>query len=105
MEQEFISKLKKMEQELTDLKSGKKISTAVKFNMYKNKEFSGLKKVYKITYADGDQPIITDAIFRKMPMMLTSPSGNVQYIIFFGQGSAVSPDLYSTREIVKVEAL
>ena len=104
--QEFAARIKRLEQELTNLKSGKRIISTVKFNRYYNRTLPETHNAFKITYANGDQPIITDIVGGRFIWMVSTPVNNTQYIkLAFGIGEAGIPNILSTREIVKVEAL
>ena len=103
---EFATKIKQLEQELTALKSVKKISSTVSVSVYPRRELPSGHNMCKITYKEGDQPIITEVIGSRFAWMIGEPIGNVQYIKLADNISEYgTPSVYSTREIIKVEAL
>ena len=103
---DFASKIKSLEQELTDLKTGKKISSSVNFSLYHAKTLPETHNRFRITYADGDQPIITDIVGGRFGFYVDKPRGNTQeFKIIQDISEAGIPNILSTREIVKVEAL
>ena len=92
-------RLKGYKRELLNLKQVKRASTNSRYFIYK---VTGDQVYYSwlITYADGDQPIITE-VLSYYDTSLSAPATNQQYIFSFSQASAQLTVL-STRQIESV---
>lgn len=97
---ELWKKIKAVKQELLDLKQIKKASVASKY--FTTTVSQPQSMVIKITYNDGNQPIITEAL-TDASVAFSTPVGNVQYMSTFSQ-YASEITLFSTREIKSAEA-
>lgn len=96
---ELVRELKSLRQEILNLKQVKRASTNSRYFIYKV-EGDAQYFSWEITYADGDQPIVSE-VFSYQQTALSSPVGNKQYIFSFAQASAELTVL-STREILDV---
>ena len=92
-------RLKGYKRELLNLKQVKRASTNSRYYIY-NVTGDQVYYSWRITYADGSQPIVTE-VLSYYDTSLSAPSGNQQYIFSFSQASAQLTVL-STREIVSV---
>lgn len=90
-----------LKQELLNLKQIKKASCASKY--FSTTIPQPQSMIVKITYKDGEQPIITEAL-TDAATAFSTPSGNTQYMSTFSQ-YASEIILFSTREIEKVEEI
>lgn len=99
---EMWQELKRMKQEILDLKQVKKASSVSKY--YIHTESAGqYYNSWKITYKDGIQPIIAE-VLSYSDTALSSPSGNEQYLFSYSQ--AINDiTVLSTREIIKIEGI
>ena len=105
----FQQTLKELEDELRNLKSPQgaiKNIPAYFYELISPQQFK-----YKITYADGDNDIITRMYTvgtSYVGHILTKPSNNTQYLLINDVGSQVDWDsilFESTREILSVQAV
>ena len=104
---EFTEKLINLEKEIIALKTAKKIGIDIDFNI-KNFTPTTASDTFKITYKEGSQPIISEVFFQSVgdrSHALTTPSGNIQYIVLTLGGNIQPFTVYSTREIEKIEAI
>ena len=100
--EELWRKLKDFKRELLNHKQSKKVGTNCKYYIY-NVSGDAFHNAWKITYASGDQPIISE-VFSYYHTSLSAPNNNEQYIFSFSQASA-QLTVFSTREIINVEGL
>lgn len=96
---EMWKKMRRMKNELLDLKQIKKASCVSRY--YTKTITQPNSMIIKIYYKSGSQPIITEAI-SDAATAFSAPSGNVQYMSSFSQ-YATEIILFSTREIESVE--
>lgn len=92
-------KLNGYKQELLNLKQIKRASTNSKYYSFTVNSAQTYTS-WLITYADGDQPIITE-VLSYYDTSLSAPFGNQQYIFSFAQVSSQLTVL-STRQIINV---
>ena len=94
--------LKRMKQEILDLKQIKRASSASKYYSFTKKD-DNYYNVWKITYKDGNQPIISE-VLSYADTALTSPNNNIQYLFSYSQIISEITVL-STREILDIERI
>ncbi len=92
-----------LQQEILDLKQVKPANCASKYYVYEVEMTGEYYADWKITYKDGDQPIIAE-VLSDATNALSSPSGNVQYLFTYSHMSSTIIIL-STREIDNVEGV
>ena len=101
MENTLQARIKKLQQEVLALKTAKKAGLLIISYSYNESAFNISPGLYKITYEDGNQPIITfDYSSGKGTMF--APEGNEQYIYYLITG-VIELNLQSTRPIISVE--
>ena len=101
MENTLQERIKRLQQEVLALKTAKKAGLLIKSYSYTDSAFNISPGLYKITYEDGNQPIITfDYSSGKGTMF--APEGNVQYVYYLIT-AVIELNLQSTRPIVSVE--
>lgn len=96
---EMWRKIKNMRQEILNLKQVKKANCASKYYVY-TISVEDYYHNWKITYKDGDQPIIAEA-FSYADTSMSAPAGNIQYVFSFAQ-VLTDITILSTREIDSV---
>lgn len=95
-------RIKKLQQEVLALKTAKKAGLLLQTETYTVPGFDYATGLYKITYDDGNQPIITTD-YSQVKGTMFSPSGNEQYFYYAGSGAIGTLNLQSTRKILNVE--
>lgn len=101
MENTLQARIKKLQQEVLALKTAKKAGLLVKSYSYNDSAFNISPGLYKITYDDGTQPIITFDYSSSKGTMF-APEGNEQYLSYVSPG-IIELNLQSTRPIINVE--
>ena len=96
---ELWRKIKRLRQEVLNLKQVKRVGTTTKFYSYSISEVTSM--TVKITYKAGNNPILTD-VLGDISGALSSPVNNEQYFFLYTQYYA-SMMIVSTREILRVE--
>lgn len=94
---------KNLKQEILDLKQVKKASAVSKYFIYQVPQGQTYFNIWRITYKDGLQPIITE-VMSGATTSLSAPENNIQYIFAYAQYNAALTIL-STREIENVEGI
>ena len=98
----FWRRLKRLKQELLNLKQLKKANCASKY--YISSTSSGTYyNTWRITYKAGSQPIISE-VLSYQDTSLSAPVGNQQYIFSFSQTTNTITVL-STREVISIEGI
>ena len=92
-----------LKQEILDLKQVKKANCASRYFVYEVEMGDEYYADWKITYKDGNQPIIAE-VLSDATNALSSPAGNIQYLFTYSHMSSTIIIL-STREIEKVEGV
>lgn len=103
MADQMWRELKTLRQEILDLKQVKKANCESKYYVYEVDMGSEYHSDWKITYKDGEQPIVAE-VLSDATNSLSTPSGNVQYLFTYGHMSS-NITILSTREIESVEGL
>ena len=99
---EMWRELKRMKQEILNLKQIKKASSASKYYVF-TESSSNYYNYWKITYKDGSQPIISE-VLSYSDTSLSAPNNNVQYLFSFSQ-AITEITILSTREILNIEGI
>lgn len=94
---------RRLKQEILDLKQAKKAGTAAKYFISSVSYGEEYYSAFKITYKDGTQPIVTEAL-SSATTAFSSPSNNIQYLFVYSQTLSTIAIL-STREIESIEGV
>lgn len=100
--QDYIKTISRLQREVRDLKTTAKSSPLVLGNFYST-TLSGQSSLgrYRIDYAEGDQPILTELY--SLGGAMSAPHGTTQYFWLFSNAGYVDIYLLSTRKILNVE--
>lgn len=95
--------LAKAKSDIHDLKQAKRAGLILKTYTYQDDDFTFGTGIYRINYADGDQPIITST-YNDIAVTMFTPEANEQYfsVLAVGIGFLI---LVSTREVLSVERI
>ena len=97
-------RIKTLQEEVLALKTAKKAGLLLKSQVYTIPQFNFATGLYKITYEDGEQPIITRD-YSQLKSTFFTPEGNEQYMYNSGSGMIAGLSLQSTRKILDIEWL
>lgn len=102
-DQDLQNTLKELQREILELKTAKKAGLLLKTFVFYEEEYNYATGLHKITYEDGNQPIIMTRPQSSSNLTFFTPEGNEQYFYWAGNGAIASLTLHATRKITSVE--
>ena len=92
-----------LKREVADLKTAKKAGLIINMYNYLDENYQYATGLHKITFADGNQPLINTRPSSSTNLTFFTPVGNEQYFYWAGNSIIGELRIQSTREVLSVE--